>query len=402
MKKTGKKTKTPIDVEEVPEQEAAWRNEIAAITVKLQERRKSLQNGEVLRGVHPKSHGCVDADFIVNKDLGGNYRVGLFAQPGKRYKANIRYSNAAVLIKPDLDENKNGSRGMAIKVLDVGGPVMFADGSARNQDFLMVNTPEFAFANVRDYRRLSRALMADKDGAKPDLFFLPLKLLQLGILEQSGKLKPPAENESAEVTKMRQIFENSDVFEEFSTEDIVGTIGSFKVVEKIQQKTVRNPLQVQYFSASPFRYGPDRVMKFSVAPLDGEVPQPQFSQNEVDTLDADYLAQALKNTLTQGEEICLSFKVQVVKASQLKDRRKEMIEDASIAWSEEDFPFAEVARIVIHPVKDNEQLVDACKSLLFTPWHALAAHEPLGGINRLRKPVYSKSAESRRNAANAY
>jgi catalase len=120
MKNAEKKvTKTPIDVEEVPEQEAAWRNEIAALTVELQEKRKSLQDGEVLRGVHPKSHGCVDADFIVNEDLGGNNRVGLFAQRGKRYKAKIRYSNAAVLRLPDLHEKKNGSRGMAIKVLDV-------------------------------------------------------------------------------------------------------------------------------------------------------------------------------------------------------------------------------------------------------------------------------------------
>ena len=397
MKKTKKRAKTLIDVEEIPEQETAWRNEIASIAVNLQEKRKSLQNGEVMRGVHPKSHGCIDADFIVNKDLGGDYRVGLFAHPGKHYKAKIRYSNAAVLILPDLHENKNGSRGMAIKVFDAGDPVLYEDGGARNQDFLMVNTAEFAFGNVRDYRRLSRALMADEFGAKPDLYFLPLKLLQMGILEQSGKLKPPAENEPADLTGMRQIFENSDVFEGFSPEDIAGTVQSFKVVEKIQQKTVRNPLEVQYFSASPFRYGPDRVMKFSVAPVDGEVPQPEFSQEETDALDADYLAQALKNTLKQHKKIRLSFKVQLVTASQLEGRNKEMIENAAIGWSEQEFPLVEVAQIVIHSASKNEQLVDACKSLRFTPWHALAAHEPLGGINRLRKPVYSKSADHRRN-----
>jgi hypothetical protein len=192
------------------------------------------------------------------------------------------------------------------------------------------------------------------------------------------------------------------VFEEFSEDDRDGTIRSFEVVQKILAKTVRNPLQVQYFSASPFRFGPDRVMKFSVAPVDGEVPQPDFSQEEIDALDPDYLAQALENSVKQGEDICLSFKVQVVKASRLKGREKEMIENASIAWSEEEFPFVEVAQIVIHPVGQDEQLVDACKSLLFTPWHALAAHEPLGGINRLRKPVYSDSADFRRNAAAAY
>lgn len=403
MKKAENHTKTPIDVEVIPEQESAWREEIANITVKLQEKRKSLQDGKVLRGVHPKSHGCVDAYFIVNEDIRGNYRAGLFAQPGKRYKAKIRYSNAEVLVRPDLEKPKfeNGSRGMAIKVLDVGDSVLLDDGGARNQDFLMVNTPEFAFANVRDYRRLSLALLADKDGAKPDLFFLPLKLLELGILEQSGKLKPPAEDESPEVTAMRQIFEHSDVFDGFSPEDFGGTISSIKVVGKIQGQTVRNPLQVQYFSAAPFRFGPDRVMKFSVAPIDGEVLPRDFSIEEKEALDPNYLAQALKNTLKQGREIRLSFKVQVVKASRLKGHEKEMIENAAIAWSEEEFPFDEVAQIVIHPAGQTEQSVDACKSLLFTPWHALAAHEPLGGINRLRKPVYS-SSKDRRDAANAY
>ena len=253
----------------------------------------------------------------------------------------------------------------------------------------MINTPEFAFGNVRDYLRLSRALDADEHGASPDLFFLPLKLAELG---------PPAENESAEVKEMRKVLETSDVFEGFSSEDMDGTIRSFKVVRKIEQETVRNPLQVQYFSASPFRYGPEKVMKFSVAPLDGEVPQREFSQEEAAALDDNYLAQALKNTLGLGKEIRLSFKVQVVEVARLEGRRKEMIENASIAWREAEFPFIEVAQIVIRPAGENEQLVDACKSLLFTPWHALAAHEPLGGINRLRKPVYSKSEDFRRNA----
>ena len=166
----------------------------------------------------------------------------------------------------------------------------------------MINTPEFVFGNVRDYRRLTRALAADENGADPKLFFLPLELAKLG---------PPTDNESAEVAGTRQtlnnILQTSDVFEGFSEEDGKRTLHSFKIVQKIQQQTVRNPLQVQYFSAAPFRYGPDRVMKFSVAPLEGEVPQAKFSPQEITALDPNYLAQALKNTLTQGKEIRLSF-----------------------------------------------------------------------------------------------
>ena len=144
------KNKTPIVVEEVPEEESKWIAETAKITVQLQDKRKSIQNNEVLRGVHPKSHGCVEAEFIVNKDIASDYQVGLFAKPGGHYKAVVRYSNAAVVIAPDLDKEKdkdrNGSRGMAIKVLDACDSVLLEDGGARNQDFLMVNTPEFAFS----------------------------------------------------------------------------------------------------------------------------------------------------------------------------------------------------------------------------------------------------------------
>ncbi len=389
-----------IDVEVIPELESRWIAEIAAITVKLQDKRKSIQHDQVLRGVHPKSHGCVSAEFIVNRDIGRDHRVGLFAHPGKRYRAKIRYSNAAVLVRPDLDKGENGSRGMAVKVFDVEGPALLRDGRARNQDFLMVNTAEFAFGNVRDYLRLSRTLMTDEVGAKADLYFLPLQLLQMGLLDQAGTLKPPAPGEPAEVAKLRQIFENSGIFEGFTPADLAGTAQSLKVVEKIKQKTVRNPLEVTYFSAAPFRFGPDRVMKFAVAPVAGEVPQLDFDEEEIETLDDDYLAQAVKKSVGQGREICLSFKVQVVSGPQLAGRETEMIENAAIGWNEQEFPPVEVAQLVIRPVGENKRLVDACKSRRFTPWHALAAHEPLGGINRLRKPVYRKSAVHRRIARN--
>ena len=381
----------PIVVEVVPDREDEMISEIADLTVKLQEKRGPLQGGEIFRGVHPKSLGCVVASFTVLKHIGGDYRVGLFARP-ETYEAMIRYSNAAVLKLPDLKDGENGSRGMAIKVFGVNGPVMLMDGGARNQDFLMINTAAFAFANVRDYLRLSRALMADRHGASPNLFFLPLALAALGR---------PAEYESAEVTQRRQflngVIKNSPVFEGFTPEDEANTFLSSQVVGKIKSKAVENPLEVQYFSAAPFRYGFDRVMKFSVVPAAGEEPRKAFSPEEAFSRDPDYLSRALKKSLAQGKTIHLSFMIQVVEESQLAGRKQDMIENAALAWDEEEFPFVKVAHITIDPDGQNEPLVDACDALQFTPWHALAAHEPLGGINRLRKPVYCASAEFRSN-----
>ncbi|MBE0437611.1 MAG: hypothetical protein IBX56_17630 [Methylomicrobium sp.] len=82
---------------------------------------------QIHRGVHPKSHGCVKATFTINADIPP---VGLFAEPGKQFDAVIRFSNASVLVGPDTTEidpatqkevEEHGSRGMAIKVFNVGG-----------------------------------------------------------------------------------------------------------------------------------------------------------------------------------------------------------------------------------------------------------------------------------------
>ena len=410
----------PIDVEVVPEQEAAGIKEITDLTTKLQKSRKPLegQKGKVLRGVHPKSHGCVDATFTINDNIAIEYRFGLFKRPGT-YQAKIRYSNASVLLDPDLKDGENGSRGMAIKVLGLNknlGSFMLEDGDERNQDFLMVNTPEFAFANVRDYLRLTRILMLGQ-GADP--FFIPLKLKGLDLLEvqpnKSLKLNPLTGLESKmkkrEFEKLKKewgFYKTHPVFKGFNVGDLISTGGSFAVIKKIKNQPVRNPLQVEYLSASPFRYGPNLVMKFAVVPAI-ETTRTDFTDEEKEIIDPDYLAKVLKKTMTQNKDgkkkpLEFSFMVQVLDKSQLKAGGKEMIENAAIAWTEKNYPAVKftsvkVATITIPAVDEKENLdfVNACKHLQFTPWHTLAEHKPLGGINRLRKPVYCESGEFRRN-----
>ena len=402
-------TKKPIEVEVVPEGEPEMIDLVANLTRKLQNKRSNNfppQNGKAVRGVHPKSHGCVAASFTVLKYIGSDYQVGLFAKPGT-YQAMIRYSNASVLELADL-RGGNGSRGMAIKVLGVNGPIVPAGRDEQNQDFLMINTPAFAFANVRDYLRLTRILMKHPVGAGPDPYFVPAKLFQFKVMDLSGKLSPPKDGESEIVTGMRVIFQGEkfkDAFGDFSTADMIGTLLSAKAVGEIKKKTVRNPLEIQYFSAAPFRFGPERVMKFSVVPSAGEAPQKPFSPEEIGSLNENYLAQALTKSMATAkarrETIHLSFMVQTAERSELTGRENSMIENAALAWSEKEFPPVKVAHIVIDPAKqENDKFVDACKPLRFTPWHALAAHQPLGGTNRMRKPVYCESGKFRPDGKN--
>src|SRR6185369_8737634 len=53
----------------------------------------------------------------------------------------------------------HGSRGMAIKLTGVDGDLLPGDNADRAQDFLMINQPAFAFANVEDYEVLSQVLV---------------------------------------------------------------------------------------------------------------------------------------------------------------------------------------------------------------------------------------------------
>jgi len=73
------------------------------------------------------------------------------------------------------------------------------------------------------------------------------------------------------------------------------------------------------------------------------------------------------------------------------------VEDASVRWPETASPHQAIATISI-PAQDaysNERRVYADDVLSFTPWHALAAHRPLGSIMRVRVKAYEGSSTYR-------
>lgn len=384
-----------LSVEVVPDEESAGIEEIVRIGTRLQDKRAendASQDGKVLRGVHAKSHGCVRAEFTIREDIAEDLRVGLFACPGKTHEAWIRFSNAAVLREDDLKAGKdgirqNGSRGMAIKVMDVDGEMLSQDNGGHNQDFLLINTPMFAFANVRDYLRLEKILDRDPLGADPTAYFLPAALASLG---------PEVDGEDSAITHKRQFLQDmvarDPLLSGLSAQDLKGTIASAKVAAAIAQKTVRNPMEVQYFGAAPFLFGPGRVMKFSVAPRE-PVEQEPFDTITSDNPAPDYLQDAVRNTM-QGDTV-LEYDFMIQTRNEGEDGLN--IEDATTIWEGELTGYIPVATISVHAPQTPHGAVEAehCERLAFNPWHSLSAHRPLGGINRLRKPVYFSSASHR-------
>lgn len=135
------------DGEVIPADEAAA---IATVTDAI---RTSVQagfdkNGHAFRDAHRKAHGCVQAKFTVLGNLPPKVAQGLFATP-KSYNAIVRYSNGS---GQSADDHNADGRGMAVKVMGVGGMKLLDDEqSAGTQDFVMINHPVFFVRNAKDY-----------------------------------------------------------------------------------------------------------------------------------------------------------------------------------------------------------------------------------------------------------
>lgn len=358
--------------ESVPNGEDTQIENIVASTKALLQRRYAGQS-PMLRGVHPKDHGCVLATFAVEDQLNADLAVGLFAQPGAKYEAVLRYSNAANLVTPDSSVDKgvniHGSRGMAIKVMGINGDSLLPSHGAPTQDFLLVNHPVFAFANVSDYEFLNDALLAD----------------------------PTEKNLSPFSNKLKASGDPKAIARETRTKEIIGQIRIGK--PQPFQVPPATPVQNAYFSAAPFLFGADRVAKFSVVPT-----SPDDTPGQPNVLDPNYLRNGLigrlapdtKTNQPGNKPIVLKFNVQVRTLTDLQSADggiETQIENACTEWTQ---PFQTVATITIEPQDfDTLERRALCERLFFTPWHCLPEHRPIGGINRLRRAVYEASAQMR-------
>ena len=296
------------------------------------------RDGRVLRAQHAKDTGCVQAQFIVGPDLPDEYRYGVFRE-ARTYDAIIRFSNASEFAESDA---AGTPRGMAIKILHVDGERAIEGDGESSQDFLLVDSPAFIFRAVKDYT----ALFALRVRFKNDLLALLTYLLTLHGPQTARILKAK--------------------------------------FNRIKGSLIR-----QYWSMSPFRLGP-RAVKFTAKPgtsnaQSSPVQGPRDAEN--------FLFQALAGHL-KGNVASFDFMVQFQ-----KDPLRMPIEDASVEWKESDSPFRKVATVSI-PAQDlgsgeMRAFRASCENLSFNPWHALADHRPLGGLNRLRRAAYEVSVQHR-------
>jgi len=300
-----------------------------------------------MRTVHAKGHGLARGTLDIAEDLPPELAQGLFAQPG-RYDAVLRLSTNAGDI---LDDSIRLPRGLALKIMGVAGERLAGTEGDQTQDFIMVNGPAFAAPD-------------------PKAFLGNLKLLAKTTDKAEGAKK-----------LLSAIFRGAE-----ATLEAVGVESSF--LQTLGGAKPVHPLGATYYSQTPFRYG-DYIAKFSLAPISG------IKDYADETINATGRPDAIRTAV--NELLVEQGGVWELRVQLCTDLDAMPVEDASIAWDEEKSPFRKVATLTVAPQIAwehgvSEKTEDA---LAFSPWHGLAAHQPLGGVNRVRKDSYDLSADFR-------
>uniref|UniRef100_UPI0035CBD1F0 catalase family protein n=1 Tax=uncultured Sphingomonas sp. TaxID=158754 RepID=UPI0035CBD1F0 len=286
--------------------------------------------------------------LVVHKGLPSVLAQGLFARGGD-FEAVLRFSTAPGDI---LDDAVSGPRGLALKILDVPGDLL--DGAKQDgaQDFLMVNGPVFG-------------------APTPEVFAKNLKLL--------AATTDKAEGSKIALSSVLRVVE--------SAIEAVG--GKSSLVSQLGGAPEVHPLGETYFTQTAFRYG-DYIAKVSLVPA-----SPGLTERTGDRVNVHGRQDALREDITkvlieQGG----TWELRVQLCTDLKAMP---VEDPTVVWDEKQSPFMTVATLTVDPqIAWTHGRSEAQEDRLsFSPWHGLAAHRPLGAVNRARRTLYDFSADYR-------
>ncbi|MBD8679629.1 catalase family protein [Sphingomonas sp. CFBP 13720] len=308
----------------------------------------SQDYSKAVRAVHAKAHGILRAELTVHPGLPRELAQGLFATPAT-HPVWMRFSTNPGDI---LDDSIGLPRGLAWKVLDVEGDRL-PGAHGRTQDFVMVNGPAFAAPTPKKFAGNLKLLSKTTDKAE-----WAKKALSFVLRGAEAALEAVG-TESA----------------------LLKNMGGAKNV---------HPLGETYFSAVPFRHG-EYVAKYQVVPVSADLT----ALTDI-VIDASGRPNAIREDMQasmKGVEGVWEVRVQL-----LRNAEAQPIEDASVEWPEDVSPFQTVAtlRATSQDSWAAEKVAEVDENLRFSVWTGLTAHQPLGGVNRVRRPVYEHSADYRR------
>jgi hypothetical protein len=293
--------------------------------------RRSARWG-VGRALHRKQLTAAQGTLEVLDGLPSHARHGLFARPHD-YDVWVRLSNGGMDRAADRTPD---IRGFALRVLGVQGDSALGNGAAKSQDFTLINQEVFGFANADQFVGFVVAASRGKGDLLRHLF------KRYGLLGGPRKLA-------------HMLKSVGKPFSGFATEPL--------------------------YSAAPMANGPYAARVRLLPAKTNGTPVPGASEDWA----VDFSARLARQPLHW--DLQLQFYI---------DEELTPIEDASLNWLA---PYSTVARLML-PRQDisspeGRAFAEQVEACVIDPWQALAAHRPLGDVQRARKVVYYESQKGR-------
>ena len=337
-------------VETVRDDEAATQAELVDTLLGMS-KTMAEHTGHAMRSVHAKSHGLLRGELRVLEGLPPQLAQGLFATP-RRYPVVMRLSTPPA---EALDDRVSLPRGMAIKVLEVDGERLEDTVTATTQDFLFVDGPVFSAPDAKGFLKSLKLLAGTTDKA-PNA-----KRMLSSVLQTVEKAIEAVGGQSGKLIAMGGHAET-------------------------------HPLGATFFTQVPLRYGA-YIAKLQLAPISADLRA--LEDAPIDLEDKpDGTREAVMDFVREHAGTPAEWELRVQLCTDLKAMP---IEDASVEWPQDQSPFIAVARITVGAQAgwSDELSREIDDGMAFNPWHALAAHRPLGGIMRARRVAYAASADFR-------
>ena len=293
--------------------------------------------GQTRRDAHPKNLACLQAEFIVEQNIPAELKKGIFEFP-QTYPAWIRISSSNGNIQSDKAKDL---RGFAIKIMGVKGERFQTQNEEKEtQDFILISHPIMPLGTVKLFH----------DAVYYSIKWSPLVFISRLVMS-----------------------------------------GNFHIINELRKarQNQTSPLDIRYWSTTPYLCGPDHSVKYSL------VPTSRIKSSLPPMLTDHYLTENMEKHLATNEA-SFDFMMQVQ-----KDPGRMPVEDAGVEWSEKESPFIKVATLHISPqtfrTREREELAE---DLSFSPAHSLIEHRPIGGINRARIEIYRYLSEFRHKQNN--
>ena len=327
--------------EEIPDDEAETTQGLIDTMRSISE--TTLKDGgHAIRSVHAKTHGILEAEVEVLDGLHASLAQGLFARPG-RYRAIMRFSTVPGDV---LDDSVSTPRGLALKIVGVEGDRLPGSEGDTTQDFVMTDGKAFGVPTPKAFLANLKLLAATTDKIEG------VKKLQSALLQGVQKA-------------------------------IIATTGEpNSTVAQLGGVPENHILGSSFFTGVPLLLG-GYVAKVGVFPVSTELAALKDKPLKVSGVPNALRESMIDFFATEGGE----WELRV----QLRSDAHEMpIENAAKQWPEDTSPYITVARITAKPQsawsEARSEAVD--DHMMFSPWHGLAAHRPLGGVMRVRKAAY--------------